>query len=155
MFLLSTPYLTDVLFVFLDLKYLPKVFFCSLTMFFCFCFQYVRECIALEKIPQFMLLTKESIYATLPECYFQMPSYSQRGNQPPPSPSLQYTFTYSDYWRLQIWSVSFEQRAPIEAFLKKNQTTKPTHPQIYVRKYRLKYRQNKTNNGIVTQMSKV
>lgn len=99
-FLLSTSYLTDVLFVFLDLKYLPKVFFCSLTMFFCFCFQYVRECIALEKIPQFMLLTKESIYATLPECYFQMPSYSQRGNQPPPSSSLQYTFTYPNYWRL-------------------------------------------------------
>lgn len=26
-----------------------------------------------------MLLTKESIYATLPDCYFQTPSYSQRG----------------------------------------------------------------------------
>lgn len=44
-------------------------------------YRYVRECIALEKIPQFMLLTKESIYATLPECYFQMPSYAQRGHQ--------------------------------------------------------------------------
>ena len=44
-------------------------------------FQYVRECIARDKIPQFMLLTKESIYNTLPENQFVAPSYTQRGTK--------------------------------------------------------------------------
>ncbi|XP_060062464.1 phosphatidylinositol 4,5-bisphosphate 3-kinase catalytic subunit alpha isoform-like [Ylistrum balloti] len=44
-------------------------------------YKYVRECIGIDKIPQFMLLTREGIYAALPDNYFTMPSYAQRGLQ--------------------------------------------------------------------------
>ncbi|KAK3090339.1 hypothetical protein FSP39_011033 [Pinctada imbricata] len=44
-------------------------------------YKYVRECIARDKIPQFMLLTRESIYKTIPENQFIAPSYTQRGVQ--------------------------------------------------------------------------
>ncbi|KAK3592456.1 hypothetical protein CHS0354_001576 [Potamilus streckersoni] len=44
-------------------------------------YKYVRECIATDKIPQLMLLTKENVYSTLPKNVFRMPSYVQRGIQ--------------------------------------------------------------------------
>nr|QED42021.1 phosphatidylinositol-4,5-bisphosphate 3-kinase catalytic subunit alpha [Tegillarca granosa] len=44
-------------------------------------YKYVRECIARDKIPQLMLLTKEGIYNSLPENKFTVPAYSQRGIQ--------------------------------------------------------------------------
>ena len=42
-------------------------------------FQYIRDCIATEKIPQLMLLTKENVYSTLPDNIFHMPAYVQKG----------------------------------------------------------------------------
>lgn len=42
-------------------------------------YKYVRECIARDVIPQFMLLTKDSLYASLSPNVFISPSYTQRG----------------------------------------------------------------------------
>lgn len=44
-------------------------------------YKYVRECIARDNIPQFMLLTKESLYAAISPNVFITPSYTQKGMQ--------------------------------------------------------------------------
>ncbi|CAL1536446.1 unnamed protein product [Lymnaea stagnalis] len=44
-------------------------------------YKYMRECLIKETIPQLMLHTKESVYATLLETNFSWPSYMQRGIQ--------------------------------------------------------------------------
>ncbi|XP_059152563.1 phosphatidylinositol 4,5-bisphosphate 3-kinase catalytic subunit alpha isoform-like [Physella acuta] len=44
-------------------------------------YKYIRECLSRESIPQLMLHTKESVYATLPDTNFFWPSYMQRGIQ--------------------------------------------------------------------------
>ena len=43
-------------------------------------FQYVRDCLGRDTIPQLMLLTKDSVYASLHENEMPTPSYVQRGN---------------------------------------------------------------------------
>ncbi|ESO91490.1 hypothetical protein LOTGIDRAFT_205708 [Lottia gigantea] len=44
-------------------------------------YKYIRDCIADDKIPQFMLYTKDSVYSSLTESHFTVPSYVQRGIQ--------------------------------------------------------------------------
>ncbi|KAH9490074.1 Phosphatidylinositol 4,5-bisphosphate 3-kinase catalytic subunit alpha isoform [Bulinus truncatus] len=44
-------------------------------------YKYIRECLIKDSIPQLMLHTKESVYATLPKTNFSWPSYMQRGIQ--------------------------------------------------------------------------
>ena len=42
-------------------------------------FQYIRECIASDSIPQLMLNTRQNMYSTLPDTEFIWPAYMQRG----------------------------------------------------------------------------
>lgn len=64
--------------------YVLKVCGCDLFLFEAYPisqYKYIRECIATEKIPQLMLLTKENVYSTLPDNKFHMPAYVQKGKQ--------------------------------------------------------------------------
>lgn len=42
------------------------------------CCQYVRSCIMLGRMPNLMLMTKDSLYSQLPMDVFTMPSYARR-----------------------------------------------------------------------------
>lgn len=44
----------------------------------CGLFQYIRSCIMLGRMPNLMLMAKESLYSQLPTDSFTMPSYSRR-----------------------------------------------------------------------------
>lgn len=49
----------------------------SVCLFLSFC-QYVRSCIMLGRLPNLMLMSKDSLYSQLPIDNFTMPSYARR-----------------------------------------------------------------------------
>ncbi|KAL5015314.1 hypothetical protein ScPMuIL_009584 [Solemya velum] len=68
-------------------------------------YKYIRECIALDDIPQLMLLTKDSIYASLPKNIFTMPTYVQKGIQALADINSQQT--------MSLWDINYNLRIKI------------------------------------------
>lgn len=53
-------------------------------------YKYIRNCIAIGKIPELMLMSKEGVCSTIPHCEFHMPSFLRRA---PPLPSNEETMS--------------------------------------------------------------